>query len=124
MVFGGMALLSYSIAFCQILMNILCLNSGRISHVVKQAIVILQSEQYRSDDLSTTLKVLSVPKAANHTISAPIALYFLDTVAIAALVWNIQPFRDDVVASDASQRSASFSFRLAGERRKRFSLKK
>jgi hypothetical protein len=73
-------------------MNILCLNSGRISHVVEQAIVIVQSEQYRSDNLSITLEVLSVPKAANHTISAPIALYLLDTVAIAALVWNIQPF--------------------------------
>ena len=33
---------------------ILCFNRGRISHVVKQAVVIVQSEQYRSDDLSTT----------------------------------------------------------------------
>ena len=76
--------------------------------MVKQAVGIIKSEEHRSDNLATRLKVLPVAKAADHAVRASVPLYLLHSVTVAGLIRKIETFRDDAVASATCRRKPTF----------------
>ena len=87
---------------------ILCLDARRKSHVMEQTLSVIKTEQHRSDDLATALRVLRVAEAAYDAVRAPMTLYFLHSFAVARLIGKVEAFRNDAVASATCRRKPAF----------------
>ena len=77
--------------------------------MMKQAFGVIKSEKQGSDNLAARLNVLPVAKAADDAVRASVALYFLHPIAGAGLIWKVDAFRNDAVASTTCRRKPAFS---------------
>src|SRR6476661_3949544 len=65
--------------------------------MVQQSALVVETEQQRADDLP----LRRVAKAADHALGGALVLHLLHPVAVAALVRQVEPLRDDAVESTA-----------------------
>jgi hypothetical protein len=91
--------------------------------VVKQAVIIIEAEQQRTDDLPARHAAFAIAKTADDAIGASMLLDLLHAFAVSKLIGQITPLGDDAIA--AAPRGlqplprATESLRLDGDRRNR-----
>ena len=77
-------IISYCFKFVRERRLVLGLDAGRKSDMMKQAFVVIQSEENGSDNLAALLKVLAVTKTADYAVRASVPLYLLHAVPVPA----------------------------------------